>query len=31
MGTKRHKSEDVVAKLRQAGVLIAQGQRPWPT
>ncbi len=26
MGTKRHKPEDVVAKLRQADVLIAQGQ-----
>ena len=26
MGTKRHKSEDVVAKLRQADVLTAQGQ-----
>ncbi|GEP12648.1 IS3 family transposase ISMex5 [Methylobacterium gnaphalii] len=25
MGTKRHKPEDVVAKLRQADVLIAQG------
>jgi putative transposase len=26
MGTKRHKPEDVVAKLRQADVLISQGQ-----
>lgn len=26
MGTTRHKPEDVVAKLRQADVLIAQGQ-----
>ena len=26
MGTKRHKPEDVVAKLRQADVLIAHGQ-----
>lgn len=26
MGTKRHKPEDVVAKLLQADVLIAQGQ-----
>ena len=26
MGTKRHKPEDVVAKLRQADVLIAQDQ-----
>ena len=26
MGTKRHKPEDVVAKLRQADVLMAQGQ-----
>ena len=26
MGTKRRKPEDVVAKLRQADVLIAQGQ-----
>ncbi|GJE77873.1 IS3 family transposase ISMex5 [Methylorubrum suomiense] len=26
MGTKRHRPEDVVAKLRQADVLIAQGQ-----
>ena len=26
MGTKRHKAEDVVAKLRQADVLIAQRQ-----
>ena len=26
MGTKRHKPEDVVAKLRQADVLLAQGQ-----
>lgn len=26
MGTKRYKPEDVVAKLRQADVLIAQGQ-----
>jgi putative transposase len=26
MGAKRHKPEDVVAKLRQADVLIAQGQ-----
>jgi putative transposase len=26
MGTKRHKPEDVVAKLRQADVLFAQGQ-----
>jgi transposase-like protein len=26
MGTKRHKPEDVVAKLRQADVFIAQGQ-----
>ncbi len=26
MGTKRHKPEDMVAKLRQADVLIAQGQ-----
>lgn len=26
MGMKRHKPEDVVAKLRQADVLISQGQ-----
>ncbi|MCP1551070.1 transposase-like protein [Methylorubrum zatmanii] len=26
MGTKRHKPEDVVTKLRQEDVLIAQGQ-----
>ncbi|MGA4554531.1 hypothetical protein [Methylorubrum aminovorans] len=27
MGTKRHKPEDVVAKLRQGDVLVSQGQR----
>jgi len=26
MGTKRHKPEDVVAKLRQVDVLVSQGQ-----
>jgi putative transposase len=26
MGTKRHKREDVVAKLRQVNVLVSQGQ-----
>ncbi|GMA75297.1 transposase [Methylorubrum aminovorans] len=26
MGTKRHKPEDVVAKLRQGDVLVSQGQ-----
>ncbi|MBB2961401.1 transposase-like protein [Methylobacterium sp. R2-1] len=26
MGTKRHKQEDVVVKLRQADVLVSQGQ-----
>jgi putative transposase len=26
MGTKRHKREDVVAKLRQVDVLVSQGQ-----
>ncbi|MCP1546427.1 hypothetical protein J2W80_006319 [Methylorubrum extorquens] len=26
MGTKRHKPEDVVAKLRQVDVLVSQGE-----
>ncbi len=30
MGTKKHKPEEVVAKLRQVDVLVSQG-RAWPT